>query len=254
MNVPRMCRRMLRRGLALALILCAGGVAAEEPDWSDYAALLDAHVQPITRHGVTLNAVDYAALARDPRLASAVARVAGFPLKKLATAEERLAFLINAYNLYALKLVATHWPLDSIKDIGSFLNPVWKRTAGQLDGRDVSLDEIEHERLRTLGEPRIHLAIVCASISCPDLRTEPYRAATLAAQLDDQARQFLNNPGKGLRRDGDTVRISRIFDWFAEDFEATGGVAAFVRRYRADLPATEPDADLPYDWRVNAIP
>lgn len=244
-------------GCVLASLLLppfATRVAAEEPDWTEYAALLSAHVRPVTRHAVMLNAVDYAALARDPRLASVAAQIARFPLAKLATPQEELAFLINAYNLYALKLVADHWPLDSIKDIGNLLRPVWKRTAGRLDGKEVSLDEIEHGRLRKLGEPRIHLAIVCASISCPDLRAEPYRAATLDAQLDDQATRFLRNAGKGLRVEGDEMRVSQIFDWFAEDFAATGGVAAFVRRYRTDLPQTEPDADLPYDWRVNALP
>lgn len=115
----------------------------------------------------------------------------------------------------------------------------------------MSLDEIE-EGLRQLGEPRIHMAIVCASKSCPDLRREPYAAAKLEEQLADAAMAFLNNPAKGLRMESGAIRVSKIFDWFGGDFEATGGVAAFLTRSHAALPAELPvKADLPYDWSLN---
>lgn len=85
----------------------------------------------------------------------------------------------------------------------------------------------------------------------PNLRDEPYRAATLDAQLDDQARRFLANPGKGLREDGTRLRVSKIFDWFEEDFGGPDGVKKFIARYRA-LPAEmELEATLDYDWRLN---
>jgi len=236
------------------LILCLPCAGAEEPEWSAYRALLGAHVSPGELHGVALNVVDYAGLRADPRLTEAIAAAENFSTSRLATREERLAFLINAYNLYALALVARHWPLESIKDIGSLLRPVWKRPAGRLDGKSVSLDELEHARLRTLGEPRIHFAIVCASVSCPDLRPEPYTAATLDAQLDDQVKVFLANPAKGLRREGNTLRVSRIFDWFEDDFDAAGGVTAFIAGYLPLPRGVDVDAALPYDWSVNARP
>ncbi|MGD9602518.1 MAG: DUF547 domain-containing protein [Gammaproteobacteria bacterium] len=243
--------RRLLPWLLAAWLPCAG---AHEPDWSAYRALLGAHVSRGERHGVTLNVVDYAGLRADPRLGEAIAAVETFPTSRLANRDERIAFLVNVYNLYTLALVARHWPLDSIKDIGSLLRPVWKRPAGQLDGKAVTLDEIEHAQLRTLGEPRIHFAIVCASVSCPDLRPEPYMAATLDAQLDDQAKTFLANPAKGLRREADTWRASRIFDWFEDDFEPAGGVAAFIARFQPLPRDAEVDADLPYDWGINARP
>ncbi len=103
-----------------------------------------------------------------------------------------------------------------------------------------------------MGDPRIHLAIVCASISCPDLRNEPYTAAKLNEQLDYQSRQFLNNEGKGLKIEKKAIRLSKIFDWFKGDFKASGGVMTFIKRYRTDLPALKIEANMPYDWTVNA--
>lgn len=105
-----------------------------------------------------------------------------------------------------------------------------------------------------MGEPRIHLAIVCASVSCPDLRNEPYTATTLNKQLDEQANAFLRNDKKGLHIAKDEILVSKIFKWFKKDFEKVGGVEAFTRGYRADLPvAYEIDADIDYDWSVNGI-
>lgn len=242
---------------ALATAACALVMTvaqAAEPDWTLYQALLTAHVTPGTRNGVNLHVVDYARLRADPRFAQVIAELEVFPLRNLATREERLAFHINAYNLFALKMVADHWPLDSIKDVGNLWRPVWKRKAGSLGGEAVSLDDIEHARLRPMGEPRMHLAIVCASVSCPDLRAEPYRAAQLDAQLADQAQQFLNNPAKGLRVDGNTAHVSKIFDWFGEDFAPLGGIAGFVRKFHPLPEAITVKADLPYDWQVNARP
>ncbi len=239
-------------GMLLAVLAAAGRpCAATEPDWHDYAALLAAHVRAGQRDGITLNLVDYGALATDPRFASALATLQNFPLAKLAGRHEWLAFHINAYNLLALKMVVEHQPVQSIKDIGNFLRPVWQRSAGQLDGEAVSLADIEHRRLRKQGDARIHFAIVCASVSCPDLRTEPYRGATLDKQLNDQVMHFLANPDKGLRVARDGVHVSQIFDWFEGDFASAGGVAGFIARYLAVPSELGLAADIDYDWRLN---
>jgi hypothetical protein len=240
-------------GLAVVLAVASPRAApAAEPDWSSYERVLARHVAPGARRGVRANLVDYAALREDPDFARALEAVGDFPRGRLATPAERLAFHINAYNLLALATVAGHWPVAGIRDIGSWLRPVWKRPAGRVGGRIVSLDEIEHGVLRQSGEPRIHFAIVCASLSCPDLRREPYTAARLEAQLDDQVRGFLANEAKGLRREGRRARVSRIFAWFAGDFATAGGVPAFVRRYRPLPEDVALAADLDYDWSVNA--
>lgn len=223
---------------------------AEEPDWSGYRAVLN-HVKPGSKNGVKLMLVDYPAIKANGSLDKAYRALAAFDPKRLSSREERLAFYINAYNILALKTVADHWPVDSIKDVGGLFKPVWDRPAGQLGGKTVSLGEVEHKILRPLGEPRIHLAIVCASVSCPDLRSEPYTAAKLPSQLDEQTQRFLDNAGKGLIVGPDRIKISKIFDWFEKDFAAAGGVAAFIRRYKPELPDLKIDAAIDYDWSVN---
>lgn len=243
---------MTLRALLFSIVvgLAIQPVAAEEPYWNDYRSVL-AHVKPGLKNGVKLMRVDYAALNSGSSLEKAYRNLSAFDIGRLADNKERLAFYINAYNILALKMVADHWPTDSIKDAGSFFSPVWNKPAGQLDGKTVTLGEVEHQILRKMGEPRIHMAIVCASVSCPDLRPEPYTAVRLIEQLDEQSRQFLNNSGKGLRIEGKVIRISKIFDWFEEDFEAYGGVASFIRRYRPGLPDMKFKSNIPYDWSVN---
>jgi len=235
-----------------ALLMLSFNLCAAEPDWSAYAEVLK-NVGAGTKNNVKLAVVDYRALKENGKLESAYRQLTNFPVTQLSNKEEKLAFYINAYNILALKTVVDHWPLDSIKDVGSLISPVWGKPAGSIGGDTVSLDDIENKILRTLGEPRIHFAIVCASVSCPDLRNTPYTASTLDAQLDKQARQYLGNPDKGLRIGKDSIGISKIFAWFAKDFKAVGGVDAFIRRYRPDLPQLPLKEDINYDWDVNGI-
>lgn len=245
------CHTRVRIVLLVSLWLVAQPGLAQEPDWQDYAALLTAHVRSGERAGLDLKLVDYAAVAADALYPAALAALASFPLAQLDGPRERMAFFINAYNLLAIKMVVDHQPLASIKDVGNLLWPVWKREAGRRDGAPVSLDDIEHARLRRAGDPRVHFAIVCASLSCPDLRAEPYRTASLESQLDEQVTGFLANPGKGLRIEANTVRGSKIFAWFAADFAAQGGIEKFIARYRALPRDAKVEATLDYEWRLN---
>jgi len=236
--------------LVIALLFLAWNVAADEPDWTSYQTVLT-HVKADIKHGVSLMLVDYQAIKTNGSLDKAYQELTAFNLERLSGQQEKLAFYINAYNILALKIIADHWPMESIKNAGSFFRPVWDRPAGILAGKTVTLGEIEHKILRPMGEPRIHLAIVCASVSCPDLRNEPYIAARLNEQLNDQVRRFLFNAGKGLKIEQNVIRVSRIFDWFEEDFVVSGGVSAFIQHYRTDLPTLMIKANIPYDWDVN---
>ena len=133
---------------------------------------------------------------------------------------ERLAFLINLYNAATLKLILDHYPLKSIKDIGGFFKGPWDQPVVRLFGKIITLNNLEHDIIRKhYGEPRIHLALVCAAKGCPPLRSEAYVAGHLDAQLDDQSRRFLASPA-GLRidRGGKAVYVSSIFKWFGKDF------------------------------------
>ncbi len=219
-----------------------------------YGALLEDHTREGRNDGLAVRLVDYPALTGDERWSSLIALLATYPKEELSSAEARKAFYLNAYNILAMDMVLSNWPLRSLRSVGSLVNPVWKHDAGVVAGDPVTLSYLEHDLLRAMGDPRVHMAINCASLSCPDLRHEPYKAAVIDEQLDDQVMRFLDQDYKGMLLDSENqrVRLSSIFDWFEEDFESAGGVEQFVRGYRPDLPeAWEMDADLPYNWGVN---
>jgi uncharacterized membrane protein YdjX (TVP38/TMEM64 family) len=237
----------------------AGPADAAEND--AYARLLKAHVRPGTVSGIRLALVDYRAVKADPAYAQALNALAESRPDALTSDAERIAFWVNAYNLAAIKAVVDQYPTRSIKDGGSLLSSIWKKKVATVGGTTYSLDDIEHGILRkAFREPRVHFAIVCASLSCADLPAEPFDAARLDAQLDQQTAAFLSNATKGLQpgADGRTARVSSIFKWFAEDFSASGGVAAFIRARSSPSVAARlgalTDAGLSYldyDWSLN---
>lgn len=257
-------RSAIRARAVLAVALLAASVAPPALaqriapmsfDRNLYADLLARHTHAVA--DVAGTRVDYAALGRDPawrHLLDGLA-AASDPVRR----DERLAFWIDAYNVLAMDVVVRHYPIASIRDVGSLLRPVWKRDAGVAAGAVRTLDEIEHEILRPMGEPRIHVAIVCASTSCPSLAREPFRPETLDAQLDAAARAFVADRAKGVRAGPDGLQVSSIFQWFAKDFAASGGVPAFLRRHADASLAAELDrlgpaprlAYLDYDWSLN---
>jgi uncharacterized membrane protein YdjX (TVP38/TMEM64 family) len=254
----RLAGELLKSCIVTALL--AGALPAAAAD-DAYARLLRAHVRPGEVGGIRLNLVDYRAVKADPAYAEALAALAEARVEALGSDAEREAFWINAYNLLAIKAVLDQYPTVNIKDGGSLFSPIWKKNVGAVGGTPYSLDAIEHGILRkAFREPRVHFAIVCASLSCPDLRPEPFVAARLGAQLDGQTAAFLGNPAKGLApgADGRSARVSSIFKWFAGDFEGSGGVAAFIRAKAASDVAVRiralTDAGLSYldyDWSLN---
>jgi uncharacterized membrane protein YdjX (TVP38/TMEM64 family) len=247
--------------ILLEAIVLDAAALAHAADEDAYAKLLRVHVRPGTINGITLNLVDYRAVKADPAYAQALAALAETRPEALPSEAARLALWTNAYNLLALKAVLDRYPTTSIRDGGSLLSPIWKKKIGVVGGTAYALDEIEHGILRkTFRDPRVHFALVCASLSCPDLRLQPYEAARLEAQLDEQTAAFLSNPTKGLQAgsDGKTARVSSIFKWFAGDFAGAGGVAAFLRaRAEPGLGARLARLEdtglsyLDYDWSLN---
>ena len=249
--------------VALGLLVACASVASSDESTA-YGRLLAKHVRPGTVEGIRANLVNYAAVATDPNYAQALNELENASPGALATKEEAFAFWVNAYNLLAIKTIVDRYPIASIREAGTLFSPIWKKEVGTIGGKPYSLDAVEHGKLRMdWKEPRVHLALVCASLSCPDLRAEPYVAARLDAQLDDQARSFLANETKGmaLGATGTTARVSSIFKWFRDDFAPAGGVVAFIKA-KAD-PALAPrvaeltDAGLSYlqyDWSLNDTP
>lgn len=183
--------------------------------------------------------------------------------------EQRLAFLVNAYNAFTVKLILTRYPdLTSIKDLGTLLSSPWKKEFFTLLGAARSLDGVEHGLIRAPGafdEPRIHFAVNCASVGCPMLRAEAYAAERLESQLEDAARRFLSDRTRNrFDAASGALQVSKIFDWYGGDFEKSGArsVAGFLARY-ADLLADAgpgralvrdgraPVRFLDYDWKLN---
>jgi hypothetical protein len=206
--------------------------------------------------------VDYAALERDDSPLNAyLAALSGTCAADYQrwTTPQRIAFWINAYNAFTIRLVLDHYPLTSIRRIGWLPGAAFRERfipMEGLKGGTIALDDIEHGTLRSaFQEPRIHFALVCAARSCPELRREAYRGADLSRQLDDQGRVFLHDPAKN-RVDvaARTLYLSPIFDWFEPDFvTAAGSLPAFVAPYLADVAPVSGFrvAFLDYDWSLN---
>lgn len=160
---------------------------------------------------------------------------------------ETLAYWINAYNALTIDLILRHYPVKSIKDIR---NP-WKQDLWTLGDKTYNLDEIEHQILRKMQEPRIHFAIVCASYSCPKLKNSAYTADHLNEQLDQAAKDFINDP-KHNELSENTLEISKIFQWFRSDFEQNGNLIDFLNRYAAiEISKKARIRYKTYNWDLN---
>ena len=246
--------------LAISLVLIFLSVVPVAAfDFSDWDTLIKKHVRMKKVDGVMISAVNYKNLKSNEKFKKLVSRLNLVHEDSLKTRDEELTFWINTYNILAAKMVADHFPIKSIKDAGNFFSPVWKKPAGHVAGKERTLNEIEHEILRKMDEPRIHVAIVCASVSCPDLRLEAFKADSLNEQLNDQMKMFLQSSEKGMRIDKNNNRVylSSIFKWFEDDFESRGGVLKFISNYVSpeiakELSDSRIDVSyLDYNWSVN---
>jgi hypothetical protein len=165
-----------------------------------------------------------------------------------------LAYWINAYNAYTIQLILRHHPIASIKDIQpgvAFVNSVWDMKFIYIEGQELDLNNIEHNILRKMDEPRIHFAVNCASISCPKLRNSAYTAENLNAQLDQAARDFINDPTRNAIGN-DSAQLSSIFNWFTGDFTKNGSLKDFINQYSNTKLSPEASIDfMEYNWKLN---
>jgi hypothetical protein len=224
---------------------------------SSWTAILDQYVSS--------GSVDYAGLADrgQPALdAYLMALSAASPDESLWTREERLAFWINAYNASTIRLILDHYPLSSIRSIGFLPMAAFRTKFIPLgaDQRRISLNAVENDILREqFNDSRIHFAIVCASKSCPTLRSEAYRSSVIDQQLDDAARAFLDDPSKNRwELASRTLHLSSIFKWFRDDFQRDAStLPAYAGRYMGQLDQAALDGGkvrvefLDYDWSLN---
>lgn len=163
------------------------------------------------------------------------------------TKNDVLAYWINAYNALTVDLIIRNYPLESIKDIK---NP-WDQRLWKLGKKWYNLDEIEHQILRKMDEPRIHFAIVCASFSCPKLQNYAFTAENLEEQLTESTKTFLGDP-KRNRITENRLELSKIFQWFTKDFKKNGSLVDFINTYTdIEIDSNAKTRYLDYNWDLN---
>jgi hypothetical protein len=257
------------------IIFCSSSAYAFDHDYSNYGEVLQTYVKD--------GLVNYGALQKNRKGIDQFVKEIGDVTKNEYenwARDQQLAFWINTYNGWFLKIVIDHYPIRGGRLLGVFypensvqrIPGIWDDIKTRTAGREVSLNDIEHKILRPIfKEARIHFAIVCASIGCPALRSEPFRVSSLQRQLEDATRDFVNNPTKvRWNADEKKLELSKIFDWFSGDFASfadeswlklyskkQGGPVAFVSKY---LPAAIVETlkkgkvkvdYLDYDWHLN---
>ena len=220
--------------------------------------LLDAHLKV---HPSGINRFDYGSLKANAQhrkqLQSYLSSLAEIGPRSFARAEQ-MAYWINLYNALTVFVIVGRYPVDSIKDISSslFSYGPWELELITLQGVPLTLDDIEHGILRPIWrDPRIHYAVNCASLGCPNLALEAYRSDNLERLLEQGARDYVNHPrGVTVREEG--LLISSIYEWFKVDFGGTdAGVFAHLKLYATPELAQALDGhdgfDHDYDWRLN---
>lgn len=169
---------------------------------------------------------------------------------------DQLAFWINAYNAFTVKLIVKNYPVKTIKELGGSIykvNTPWDIKFIQIGEETYDLNNIEHGIIRKqFSEPRIHFAVNCASVSCPRLRNEAFVGSRIDEQLDDQARYFINNEVKN-KITKDCAKLSKIFTWFKGDFTSSGvTVTEFINKYsETKITKKTKMESLDYDWNLN---
>jgi len=176
---------------------------------------------------------------------------------------ERKALYINLYNAAILDLILLRNPRVSIKELSKGVNSleIFNRNGLTFDGKVMSLNDLEKRLRDEFKDPRIHFAVNCASKSCPPLRAEPYVAASLDNQLDEATRAYLASPDAVQVTTGGgktTLVTTKIFEWYAADFKASGGPLAFIRKFGPPAAAEAIAAGnakltfAEYDWDLNS--
>lgn len=200
--------------------------------------------------------VNYEGFQKDTlRLSEYLNELSVHPPSHSWTQEEELAYWINAYNAFTIQLILDHYPLRSIKDVGGSLpmiNSPWDIKFFSIGNVMMDLNTIEHDILRSkIGDPRIHFAINCASISCPELRHEAYTADKIFAQLEEQANLFINDTSRN-KVSAELLELSPIFNWFRSDFEKEQSLTQYVNQYsETEVSPKAKIKWLDYNWSLN---
>jgi len=191
-------------------------------------------------------AVNYKSIKGSPALDSYLKMLEAADVSKLSQSEQ-LAFWINAYNAFTIKKVVSNYPISSIKDLDG--GEPWDKKWINLNGKTLSLNDIENVIIRPqFNEPRIHFAVNCAAKSCPPLLNQAYSAGNLNTHMENLAKQFINSP-KYNKIANDKVVISKIFEWYKEDF---GNIISYLNKYSDTKINDDATVEyMDYDWSLN---
>lgn len=248
-------KELIMKALLLLLTLLASGNTDStkgEPTWSSFQEILDIGIQKNSYTGkygqFTHNAFDYKLLMTHKDFHKLIQEQRTKLIGSIPPSNrfEKLAFWINAYNFFTVVEVTENYPVDSMKDIG------WKKVRHNVGGSKYSLDAIEHKILRPMGEPKIHFAINCASVSCPSLHDKVLKAETVGITLKELTQNSFKNP-LHIQIDGNEIDVTKLFSWFGEDFEIHPFKEKknFIKRYAPKELHKEIDGYLSYNWDLN---
>ena len=229
------------RILILSLLVNFWTVNAQPADHSLWTDVLQTYVSD-------KGSVDYKDLQNNKFILNSYLKVLRANTPNYAwSIDAKKAYWINAYNAFTVQLILENYPLKSIKD----LRRPWDQCFIEIDGEKITLNTIEHEILRPMGDPRIHFAIVCASKSCPKLLNYAYESETLDQQLDHVTKMFINDPSRNSISQSN-VKISKIFKWFKTDFPKSEAFIVFLNNYSTIKILAKAEIDyLNYSWNLN---
>lgn len=271
-NFRKLMRQVLCLASILATIVVSTGAAQAQDDPAEFANFDSASTIAVDHTGWAAFLEAYIVLSDDNRTLvnyGAVTEADHLALKRYVSTlqetdpttlnqDEALAYWVNLYNAGTVDLILENYPLISIQLLFSGITPgPWKRSLFEVNGRALTLDQIEHSILRVFwDEPRVHYALNCASIGCPNLAAQPYTGAKLDEMLTDGARTYVNHPrGVTIERRG--LKVSSIYKWFKEDFGANDReVIAHIQQYaepelREELERFRRIRRYEYSWALN---
>ena len=248
LSPTRPCLRIFLSLIVAAASAWPGSSLGNTPGFDAFDELLLQNV----RNGF----VDYDGIAGDERFIAFVDDLADSPQSALGGPDGGMAFYLNAYNALAIQGILDGGSPESPRSRRKF----FRKKQYFLLGEPITLEELERERIMSMGDPRIHFAIVCASMSCPRLASRAYRPQQINTQLHEAARRFVNDPTRNrFDLDRRIAFVSKIFEWYADDFAQAGGsVQRYLARFVEDaevqdaLRAEEFEMrHVEYDWSLN---
>ena len=265
-------KKIIQLVAATALLFASSAFAQFDQSHKAFDDLLKKHVTYISNGSASQ--VSYAGFLKDrAALKMYLDSVSAVPeaTYKSWNKNQQLAFLINAYNAYTIELILTKYPnLKSIRDLGGTFSKPWSLKFFNLFGRETTLDNIEHDMIRAEGvfnDPRIHVAVVCASIGCPMLRSEVFTSDKIDAQLDDAMSRFFSDHSRNrYNAESKKLEVTKLLDWYKKDFtkgyKGFNSVESVLAKYadkltddvaaRADIKAGKVAVThLDYDWNLN---